>query len=125
MFRVLKDDGLLYLAVPDKRFTFDIDRPVTTLDHILRDFEEGAEWSRRQHFEEWVRFVNKVEGIAEVEMGADALINMDYSIHFHVWTQMEMLELVLALNRKLGLRFELELSVKNGEECLFILRKTP
>ena len=28
-FRVLKTGGILYMAVPDKRFTFDKDRPVT------------------------------------------------------------------------------------------------
>ncbi len=124
MFRVLNENGLLYLAVPDKRFTFDIDRPVTPLDHILRDFEEGGEWSRRQHFEEWVRFVNKVEDIAEVEKRVDELISIDYSIHFHAWTQLEMLEFILGLNRKLGLRFDVELLFKNREECIFILRKT-
>ncbi len=124
MFRVLKQDGILYLTVPDKRFTFDIDRPVTPLDHIWRDFEEGGEWSRRQHFEEWVRLVNKVEDTAEVEKRVDELIGIDYSIHFHAWTQLEMLEFILALNRKLGLRFDVEFLFKNGEECIFILRKT-
>jgi SAM-dependent methyltransferase len=124
MFRVLKENGLLYLAVPDKRFTFDVDRPVTPLEHILRDFEEGGEWSRRQHFEEWVRDVNKVEDAAEFEKRVDELIAIDYSIHFHAWTQLEMLEFILALNRKLGVRFDLELLFKNGEECIFILRKT-
>jgi SAM-dependent methyltransferase len=124
MFRVLKEDGLLYLAVPDKRFTFDIDRPVTSLDHILRDFEEGGEWSMRQHFEEWVRFVCKVQDVAEVEKNTDELIDTNYSIHFHVWTQLEMLEFMLALNRKLGLHFDVELLFKNKEECIFILRKT-
>jgi predicted SAM-dependent methyltransferase len=124
MFRVLKADGLLYLAVPDKRFTFDVDRPVTPLEHILRDFEEGGEWSRRQHFEEWVRDVNKVEDKAEFEKRVEELLGIDYSIHFHAWTQLEMLEFVLALDRRLGIRFDVEMLFKNGEECIFILRKT-
>jgi predicted SAM-dependent methyltransferase len=124
MFRVLKVDGLLYLAVPDKRFTFDVDRPVTPLEHILRDFEEGGEWSRRQHFEEWVRDVNKVEDKAEFEKRVEELLGIDYSIHFHAWTQLEMLEFVLALDRRLGIRFDVEMLFKNGEECIFILRKT-
>jgi SAM-dependent methyltransferase len=122
MLRVLREGGLLYLAVPDKRFTFDVDRPVTPLDHILRDFEEGGEWSRRRHFEEWARFVNKKDG-AEVEERADELMGIDYSIHFHAWTQLEMFEFILALDRKLGLRFDVEAFFKNGEECIFILRK--
>lgn len=124
MFRVLKKDGLLYMAVPDKRFTFDNDRPVTPLDHILRDFEECGRYSKRHHFEEWVRFVHKVKDRAEIEKCVDALIDIDYSIHFHAWTQLEMLEFILASNRKLGLCFDVELFLKNGEECIFILRKT-
>jgi SAM-dependent methyltransferase len=124
MLRVLREGGLLYLAVPDKRFTFDVDRPVTPLEHVLRDFEEGGDWSRRQHFEEWARLVNKMEDVAEVEKRADELMGIDYSIHFHVWTQLEMFEFVLALNRKLGIRFDVEAFFKNGEECIFILRKT-
>lgn len=31
--QVLKPGGCLYMAVPDKRWTFDVDRPVTPLDH--------------------------------------------------------------------------------------------
>jgi SAM-dependent methyltransferase len=38
-FRVLRPEGILYLAVPDKRHTFDRDRAVTPLGHVLRDFE--------------------------------------------------------------------------------------
>lgn len=124
MLRVLREGGLLYLAVPDKRFTFDVDRPVTPLEHILRDFDEGGDWSRRRHFEEWARLVNKMEDAAEVEKRVDELMGIDYSIHFHVWTQLEMFEFVLALNRKLGLRFDVEAFFKNGEECIFILKKT-
>jgi ubiquinone/menaquinone biosynthesis C-methylase UbiE len=51
MFRVLKPGGVLYLAIPDKRNSFDADRPVTPLAHLMRDYEEGPAWSKRQHFE--------------------------------------------------------------------------
>ena len=60
MLRVLKHGGILYLAVPDKRYTFDIDRPVTTIEHLLQDYEQGPQWSKRQHFEEWSRFIDKI-----------------------------------------------------------------
>ena len=40
--RVLRPGGMLYLVVPDKRFSFDQPRAVTTVDHLLRDFNEGT-----------------------------------------------------------------------------------
>lgn len=36
--RVLRPGGWLYLVVPDKRFTFDHPRPVTSAAHMLEDF---------------------------------------------------------------------------------------
>ncbi|WP_223908824.1 methyltransferase domain-containing protein [Geobacter sp. AOG1] len=122
MFRVLKIDGVLYIALPDKRYSFDVDRPVTPLDHLLRDFREGPEWSRKGHFEEWVRLVSKVEHPKERDELVNKLIAMDYSIHFHVWSQKEMVELVLFLRTVHS--FEIELMLRGGVENIFILRKT-
>ncbi len=119
-FRVLKPGGVLYLAVPDKRYTFDRDRPVTPIEHLIRDREEGPAWSKRQHFEEWTRLVNKVMDDAEAEEEITRLTALDYSIHYHVWTQVEFRELVLFMQRRL--RFEVELFLKNGEEMIVVLR---
>jgi len=44
--RVIRPGGILFVAVPDKRFlSFDQKRPVTTLEHLYRDYEEGPAWS--------------------------------------------------------------------------------
>lgn len=123
MFRVLRKDGVLFLALPDKRFTFDADRPVTPLEHIIRDHREGPGWSLRGHYEEWARLVSKKEG-AEAEKLALELMEMDYSIHFHVWSPIEMLEAVTFLKTGMGLAFDVELFCQNSGECIFILRKT-
>lgn len=40
--RVLRPGGLLYLVVPDQRYTFDEPRATTTTEHLLRDFNEGT-----------------------------------------------------------------------------------
>ena len=122
LLRVLRPGGIVFMAVPDKRFTFDVDRPCTTLDHVLRDFSEGPEWSKRQHYEEWSRLVNKRTDMSEMNAEVQHLIDMKYSIHFHVWSAPELLELVQALHRIV--RFELELFLRNGIESLMILRKT-
>jgi predicted SAM-dependent methyltransferase len=118
--RVLKSGGVLYLAVPDKRFTFDIDRPCTTNEHVVRDFLDGPAWSKRQHFEEWTRLVNKRTG-AEADQEVEHLLDIDYSIHFHVWNASQLLEFVAGAQRFVP--FELELFLRNGFENLLILRK--
>lgn len=119
--RVLKLNGILYMAVPDKRYTFDCDRPITSLEHLIRD-SEGPEWSMRSHFEEWNRLVNKVPE-DQVAASTQHLIDINYSIHFHVWTQVEFLELLLYCQNKLPFTFEIELLQKNGIEFIVILRK--
>lgn len=121
MLRVLKPSGVIYLAVPDKRFTFDVDREPTDIEHLMRDYEAGPQVSRRSHFEEWVRLVSKVENAEDAIAETDRLLQMDYSIHYHVWSHREMLELLLHLEKMLS--FEIELFLKNNSELIFILRK--
>jgi SAM-dependent methyltransferase len=120
-FRVLKPGAVLYLAVPDKRFTFDVNRPSTTIDHLLRDFTEGPAWSKTQHFEEWSRLVNHQTDPADIADEARRLMEMRYSIHFHVWNAADLLELVAGLQRFAS--FEPELFLRNGIETILILRK--
>jgi SAM-dependent methyltransferase len=120
--RVVKPGGILYIAVPDKRHTFDCERPVTTLEHLLRDYTEGPGWSKNAHFEEWARLVDKYPE-PDVEGRALGLAALNYSIHFHVWTQMEFAELLIHCRSRLSLPFEIELLQKNGEEFIAILSK--
>src|SRR5688572_15669999 len=57
--RVLRPGGLLYLVVPDKRFTFDEPRAVTPVEHLLRDFQEGTTASDdAAHIDEFVFHTN-------------------------------------------------------------------
>lgn len=122
-FRVLRPGGILYLAVPDKRHTFDRDRLVTPLNHVLRDFREGPQVSRRDHFEEWARLVERVPE-DEVPRRAEQLMDLDYSIHYHVWTQQEMLELLTAIRERITVQFDVELVEQIKHEVVFVLRKS-
>ena len=49
-------------------------------------------------------------------------MEMDYSIHYHVWTQAEFLELLLAFKDQLG--FDFEAFLKQSIEAIAILRKS-
>lgn len=121
MFRVLKPGGVLYLALPDKRFTFDSPRPLTTIEHLMRDYHEGGVCSRHDHFEEWVRLVDGISDTTAATAQVKKLMEQDYSIHFHVWSQKEMMELLIYLQGMFT--FDIEVMLRSNEEVIFVLRK--
>lgn len=121
LFRVLRPGGILYMALPDKRYTFDAPRPLTDLAHLRADHAHGPAGSRRAHYEEYVRLVHGVTDPEELQRHTDDLMARGYSIHFHVWTQKEMLELLLALREAIG--FDFEATCKREHEMIFVLRK--
>jgi SAM-dependent methyltransferase len=130
----LKPGGILFYAVPDKRYTFDFRRPVTLLEHMVADYEEGHERSRAEHYEEWCRLVIDEEsdsvGTSEqaaseewVTRRARELEDAKYSIHMHVWTQAEFLKLILALRERFDEGFDIEASGRVAIEFIVVLRK--
>ncbi len=123
MLRVLKSNGVLYLALPDKRFTFDRDRPVTPYEHLKRDYFESPSWSEEFHYTEWIRCVGKVEDAAELKRRAAEIQSKGDNIHFHVWTQREMIDLILNLRRDFNFPIEIETMTKNSQEMVIVLRK--
>jgi len=130
----LKPGGVLFYAVPDKRYTFDFRRPVTPIEEMIADYDEGPERSRAEHYDEWCRLVIDEEsdsvGSAEqaaseewVQRRARELEAAKYSIHMHVWTQAEFLRLILACRDRLGGAFDIEATAKRAIEFIVVLRK--
>jgi SAM-dependent methyltransferase len=83
--RAVRKGGVLYYAVPDKRFSFDRERPLTTTEHFTEDDCLGPARSREGHFEEWVRVVMQIADPVAARAELDRLKAINYSIHFHVW----------------------------------------
>lgn len=54
--RVLKQNGLLVLVLPHKDGTFDHRRPVTSLEHLIQDFDSQTDEGDMTHLEEILRF---------------------------------------------------------------------
>lgn len=118
--RVVKRNGILFLALPDKRFTFDARRPLTTFEHLLRDYREGGEWSRFGHHEEVHRLIFGITDEKQVRRHMETMADT----HYHVWTQIEMLEMVVRLRRELAFDFELETFLNHPPlEAILIIRK--
>lgn len=99
--RVLRPGGCLYLVVPDRRFTFDEPRPVTPIEHLLRDFTEGATFERNEpHIDEFVfqtdwsrlhpeiQVEQRAEHQHQVRNGyrRDLAAGRSIDIHFHTFT---------------------------------------
>jgi SAM-dependent methyltransferase len=118
----LKPGGVLFYAVPDKRYTFDFRRPNTPLEHMISDHEQGPHHSRREHYEEWVRLVRDEPG-PMAEDRARELEAAGYSIHTHVWTQVEFLEFLLHCQRRFDKAFEIEAFARRSIEIVVVLRK--
>jgi SAM-dependent methyltransferase len=118
--RVLSADGVLLLSVPDKRYTFDVDRPITTLQHLVDDHADGGMASRSDHYREWAGSIDKSAPEA-IEAHAAELMRVNSNIHFHVWTARAVLDLMLYLGDVVG--FEVVFVAPGPGESVLVLRK--
>jgi SAM-dependent methyltransferase len=110
--RVVRPGGIVYITLPDPRYSFDSRRERTTVEHVVRDHEEGPEGSRQGHYVEWATLVDSSK-TAEEYAAEDA------HHHFHVWELTTFLELLLALD----LPIEIEAAVATEPEFSVVVSK--
>ena len=96
---LLKPNGLIFLAIPDKRCTSDIDRPSTTLEHLLCDYYQDSRYPALEHILEMTRFClpggREVSGASFEAQYEAAVANHksgEADAHCHVWTDGEYFE---------------------------------
>ncbi|MCX5946875.1 MAG: methyltransferase domain-containing protein [Cyanobacteria bacterium] len=87
----LKRGGILLFAVPDKRHTWDKDRPITTLAHLEADFLDGGVSTLLDAYVEHLTYVHPVlAGVTlspeQISDQAQAAMEQLQDIHFHTWT---------------------------------------
>ncbi len=104
--RVLRPGGIVYMALPDMRLTFDRDREPTSVEHLLEEHRDGAIVNRRAHYLDWSTHVEGKRG-ADAEAHAVQLMERGYSIHFHAWRADSFLDFFVAARREFGLDFQL------------------
>lgn len=117
--RVVKPGGHLLVIVPDKRFTFDKDRELTTIDHFLKDHQEGPACSAPEHYRE---IAIKCMGLSSAEEIEAYVQTAEPAVHFHTWTLDSFVEFLLVTNRYLGDVFEIVEAKLNVGEDLCVLR---
>ena len=123
--RVLKPGGILFLALPDKRFTFDKDRPRTALAHLIADHGDRGRASHQAHYEEYSRLVHGKAG-DDFRRDVDQLLARQYSIHFHVWVKEDVDELLSYLRDRGGLPWMIleQMDTAPGDdEFVYVLKK--
>jgi predicted SAM-dependent methyltransferase len=126
--RVLRPEGIIYMALPDMRHTFDRDRARTEIAHLIDDHAWGPAISRKHHFREWVTLVEPHFG--RVYVGEDViearvhdLMTQNYSIHFHAFKPEDMRALIDHCAEVECMPISIVFSGEFGEEMIFILRK--
>ena len=84
--RVTRMGGILYVALPDKRYTFDFRRPITAWEDILNDYKTRIEIEPIETYQQWNKFVNP-------NAKPESKFKAQSNIHFHVWTMQEIVEM--------------------------------
>jgi hypothetical protein len=116
----LQIGGIVFMAVPDMRRTFDHARPETPWQHLLADHQDGSATSRMSHYREWATIVECKRGDA-AEQRAEELQAQNYSIHYHCWTEQGFRTFLDHIAETLPLRLVDSDSWRN--ENIFVLRK--
>ena len=96
--RVLGKDGMLLMILPHRDFTFDWRRPVTTLDHMKKDYAMGTPESDLTHLDEILALhdLSRDPGAGTAEQfHARSLQNTKFrALHHHVFIPESAVELL-------------------------------
>jgi SAM-dependent methyltransferase len=123
-YRVLRPGGIIYMAVPDKRFTFDKLRPVTPLKRLI-EFHKDPKKAEAGKWPMFVESAKWIEGAIgkDIQKRAQELYDQKFSVHLNVWAQHDLIELILYVVQRYKLDLDFEAIVKNEHEIIFILQK--
>jgi SAM-dependent methyltransferase len=128
--RILKPQGLLYMAIPLPYNIIDKHRQPTAISHIIEDYglmandSEKYEKLRYNHFSEFVCSTNVSESTNDAFMNNKTveLLNMNYSIHFHVFAEETLLQMIDFVSKKISLKI-IEFVKNEPEEFIVIIEK--
>lgn len=116
--RVTKPGGHILIAVPDMRFCGEEKRTITSVDHFIRDHQEGPAWGNPDHYRE-VAIHHKGYSGQAVE---DYVREAEPMIHFHTFTLTSFVQFLSAMEE---LGYELLEACLNVNEDVAVLKKSP
>jgi predicted SAM-dependent methyltransferase len=119
--------GVLLLKIPDKRYTFDARRQRTSLQHLVEEYRGPAGFDKRSHFQDWVEHVvGRTPGTEDFDRETDRLMEIDYSIHYHVWTDEDVRAMLDYSRESMNLMWRPVLFLRAHfyrKECAIVMRR--
>jgi predicted SAM-dependent methyltransferase len=125
MYELLKKDGIIYLALPDKRYTFDSKRPITSYAYLkkLNSSKKYQESVKESRYIEAVKLIIGLRKPKEIKEKTKELMDMGYSIHYQVWEQKDMIELFEGIPKDYHVNLRIQAMARNEHEVIFIVEK--
>ncbi|HUB93404.1 MAG TPA: class I SAM-dependent methyltransferase [Verrucomicrobiae bacterium] len=125
-YKKLRSQGVIYMCIPNKVYTFDMDRPVTTYEHLLQEHKQyPSKQLYLEHCREIAKHTEQLKTEAEIEKCIQCLVDTKYSIHYHVWNQAALGDFFYRLATDFSLNLNLDAMIKNQHEIICVLRKYP
>jgi len=86
LFRVTKQDGYVVLSAPDKQFTFDRNRALTSFKHLKHEYENQLTVVTDEHYIDFLRGVHPEVFDLSAEQVQERVNNVrNRREHAHVW----------------------------------------
>lgn len=86
LFRVVKPQGLVVISAPDKNYTFDKTRDLTSFEHLLEEYRQGISQVTDEHYLDFLRGVHPEVFQQDEEKLRQALESVkNRREHAHVW----------------------------------------
>ncbi len=103
--RVLKDNGILLLVLPHKDGTFDHNRPITSLNHLIEDFKKNVKEDDLTHLSEILKLhdLNLDSAAGNLELLRERSMNnyKNRCLHHHVFNTELVIEIFNYFNLKI------------------------
>lgn len=120
--RVLRPGGIIYVVVPDRRYTWDHPRRTTPIEHLLEDYERGTTACDPTHIDDFIDGIDwsmshgelsPAELAAKKEevrtsLRAAVAAGLEINLHFHVFEPQMFLEFLERLRTWPRTRFNWE-----------------
>lgn len=127
MLRVLKVGGVIYLAIPDKNYTYDKNRKTSTIKHLISDYINGDDPNYLDkdldehyldYFKNVTNHVDRIEDPIKLKERCDHAKATSLDVHFHVYEFDQIIELFVVARENFNFNYKILDIIKNELEVL-------